>query len=222
MQRLLFITSLFFLLFISSISQANCGITPKQGNYLFFLHNKFTEDFPLQSPHKDYGRSEYLESVDVFRNAGFIVISEKRPADSDVYSYAKKIVKQIDSLLKNGIHPDHITVVGLSKGGYIAQVTSTLLANPKVNFVFIGSFREQDLIKMPEINFCGNILNIYERSDEFGVSAIKRKLTSKLKVTRFRELELNTNLKHGFLFKPLSEWIIPTINWGKRRYNAIY
>ncbi|MFC4209726.1 hypothetical protein ACFOWA_00950 [Pedobacter lithocola] len=120
-----------------------------------------------------------------------------------------------------GIKANHITVVGISKGGYIAQMTSTLLANPKVNFVFIGSYQNQDLLNLPQINFCGNILNIYERSDEFGVSAIKRKETSNLKVTRFKEIELNTGMRHGFIFRPLKEWIIPVVNWGRRKYNLI-
>jgi len=220
MKKLLYF--LFFTLFFAlAHTRANADIRPKKSNYLFFLHNKFTEDFPLQAVHKEYGRSEYLESLEVFRKAGFIVVSEKRTTGTDVYTYAKKMVKEIDSLLKTGVEPNHITVVGLSKGGYIAQIISTLLANPEVNFVFIGSFREQDLVKMPQINFCGNILTIYDKSDEFGVSAIRRKETSKLKVTRFKELGLNTNLKHGFLFRPLPEWVIPAINWGQRRYNSI-
>ena len=220
MKKLLYFlfVSLFFAL---ANAKANADIRPKKSNYLFFLHNKFTEDFPLPSVHKEYGRSEYLESLEVFRRAGFIVVSEKRSIGTDVSSYAKKTVKEIDSLLKSGVEPNHITVVGLSKGGYIAQIISTLLANPEVNFVFVGSFREQDLAKMPQINFCGNILTIYEKSDEFGVSAIRRKETSKLKVTRFKELELNTNLRHGFLFKPLPEWVIPVINWGKQKYSSV-
>ena len=193
----------------------------KHQNYLFFLHNRFTEEMPFGSSHPEYGKSEYLEIIDAFKNAGFQVLSEKRPAGTDVTLYAKKVVYQIDSLIKMGINADHITVVGTSKGGYIAQMTSTLLANPNVNFVFIGSYRDQDLVKMPQINFCGNILTIFERSDEFGVSAIKRKERSNLKVTRFKEIELNTGLKHGFLFKPLNEWIGPVVMWGKRKYNLI-
>lgn len=221
MKKLIHLTCLSFLLLVLANAKANADIGQKKSNYLFFLHNKFTEDFTLQAVHKEYGRSEYLESLEVFRKAGFIVLSEKRPTGTDVFSYAKKTVREIDSLLKTGVEPNHITVVGLSKGGYIAQVISTLLANPEVNFVFVGSFRQQDLANMPQINFCGNILTIYDESDEFGVSAIRRKEISKLKVTRFKELELNTNLKHGFLFRPLPEWVIPVINWGKRRYNAI-
>lgn len=194
---------------------------PKVRNYLFFLHNRFTEEMPSESRHMEYGKSQYLEIINAFEIAGFKVLSEKRPARTDITIYARKIVHQIDSLLTMGVKANHITVVGISKGGYIAQMSSTLLANPEINFVFIGSYRKQDLTNMPQINFCGNILSIYERSDEFGVSAIKRKETSNLKVTRFKELELNTGLKHGFLFKPLREWIIPVVNWGKRKYDLI-
>ena len=176
---------------------------------------------PLGAKHLDYGKSQYFEIIDAFKNAGFKVLSEKRPAKTDITFYARKIAHQIDSLIQMGIKANHITVVGISKGGYIAQMTSTLLANPKVNFVFIGSYRNQDLVNLPQINFCGNILSIYERSDEFGVSAIKRKETSNLKVTRFKEIELNTGMRHGFLFRPLREWIVPAVNWGRRKYNLI-
>ncbi|MDP3352273.1 MAG: alpha/beta hydrolase, partial [Flavobacteriaceae bacterium] len=130
----------------------------------------------------------------------------------------KKIVAQIDSLLLNGLKPAQITVIGTSKGGYIAQYVSTFLNNPEVNFIFIGSFRDIDIKNLPDINFCGNILTIYEKTDVLGVSAIKRKETSSLKVSRFKEIELNTGLRHGFLFKPLREWIYPSIQWAKQNY----
>lgn len=64
----------------------------------------------------------------------------------------------------------------------------------------------------PDINFCGNILTIYEKSDAFGVSAIKRMNTSQLKTNHFKEIELYTNLKHGFLFKASDSWIEPSKN----------
>jgi hypothetical protein len=41
-------------------------------------------------------------------------------------------------------------------------------------------------------------LTIYEKSDFYGVSAIRRKTTSRLKVNRFKEIELNTNLNMDF------------------------
>ncbi len=111
-------------------------------------------------------------------------------------------------------------MVGTSKGGYIAQYVSTLANNTDLNFVFIPSFRNSDIENIPEINYCGNILTIYEKTDPFGVSALERKKTSSCKIIHFEEIELNTGLEHGFLFKLLHEWMQPTINWSNGNYNV--
>lgn len=190
----------------------------KDQRYIFFLHNKFIEENDLNTAHPEYGKAEYNEILASFRKDNFIVFSEKRKKNTNAADYAEKIVKQIKSLLKKGISPNKITVIGTSKGGYIAQFVSTYLANPDVNFVFIGCFRDVDIEEIPNINFCGNILTIYEKSDIYGVSAVKRKETSKLKVNYFKEIELNTNLKHGFLYKALDEWIVPCKKWANGNY----
>ncbi|NRF40415.1 alpha/beta hydrolase [Pedobacter foliorum] len=202
------------LLLLLSASSLFCSAQ----DYIFFLHNKFAEDHPLTEEHPEYGKTQYLEILSKFKQAGFRVISEKRAPNTDVGAYSKKVVLQIDSLLKLGVKSDHITVIGTSKGGYIAQYVSSTLKNPNLNFVFIGCYRDKDLIAFPGINFCGNILTIYERSDEYGVSAVRRKETSNLKISNFKEIELNTGLKHGFLFKPMKEWINPSIQWARRNY----
>ena len=154
-----------------------------------------------------------------FTKDGFIVLSEKRAENTDTKKYAEKIVSQIDSLIKvfEAKNADE-AIATLKKGGYIAQYVSTFAKNPNLNFVFIGSFQESDIENYPEINFCGNILTIYEKSDFFGVTAIKRKETSKLKINQFKEIELNTGLKHGFLYIASDEWIKPCKMWAKRKY----
>src|SRR5579863_960750 len=92
--------------------------------YLFFLHNRFIESHGSLETHPSYGRAEYQEILERFRKDGFLVISEKRPENTDVKRYAIKVAGQVDSLLKTGIDPSHITIVGTSKGGYIAQYVS--------------------------------------------------------------------------------------------------
>jgi hypothetical protein len=187
--------------------------------YIFFLHNKFVEENDLNTPHPEYGKAEYNEILASFRKDNFIVFSEIRKKNTNAYDYAEKIAKQIKKLLKNGVPPNRITVIGTSKGGYIAQYVSTFVANPDMNFVFIGCFMNTDIEQIPDINYCGNILTIYEKSDIYGVSALKRKETSKLKINHFKEIELNTNLKHGFLFKALDLWIIPSKKWANGNYD---
>ncbi len=190
-------------------------------NYIFFLHNKFTEEHHADEKHPAYGKAQYNEIIREFERENFILITEKRPKNTVVKEYAKKVAGQIDSLLQSGIKPNQITVIGLSKGGYIAQYVSTLLANPNINFVFIGSYQETDLKQLSDISYCGNILTIYEKTDILGVSAVNRTKNSKFKISRFDEIELNTNLKHGFLFQPLKEWIYPSMMWANQNYKAL-
>lgn len=187
-------------------------------SYIFFLHQRFLEYNSLEEVDPKYGKSEYPEILQAFEKAGFEVISEKRKGDVNAREYAVKVVKQIDSLLAMGVASNSITVIGTSKGGYIAQYVSTLAANPELNFVFIGSYTDSDIENIPQINFCGNILTIYEKSDEFGVSAFRRKETSKLRINHFKEVELNTGLGHGFLYKAMPEWIAPSVQWARQNY----
>ncbi|WP_338731419.1 alpha/beta hydrolase [Mangrovimonas cancribranchiae] len=194
-----------------------CG-NKNDDRFVFFLHNRFLEEHELNELHPEFGRTEYNEIIAEFKKSGLKVISEKRSGNVNAREYAIGIVTQIDSLIKNGTEPKKITVVGTSKGGYIAQYVSTLADNPELNFVFVASFRNSDLENIPEINFCGNILTIYEKTDSFGVSAIRKKENSTCEIKNFKEIELNTGMEHGFLFKPLKEWIEPTIKWANGNY----
>ncbi|MCM4158220.1 alpha/beta hydrolase [Gramella sp. AN32] len=187
--------------------------------FIFFLHNRFLEEHDLNELHPEYGKTDYLEIINEFKKSGLEIISEKRNGNVNARKYASRLVIQIDSLIKIGTEPKNITIVGTSKGGYIAQYVSTLANNPDLNFVFIASFRNEDILNIPEINYCGNILTIYEKSDPFGVSAKARVENSTCEIEHFKEIELNTGMNHGFLFKPLNEWIEPTIKWANGNYN---
>lgn len=132
----------------------------KDDRFILFLHNRFLETHELVESHPEYGRTQYKEILAKFKENGFKVLSEKRNGNVNAREYAIEVLTQIDSLIKNGVNPKNITIVGTSKGGYIAQYVSTLANNPQLNFVFIACFRDSDLTTIPEINFCGNILNI--------------------------------------------------------------
>ncbi|CAL2086057.1 conserved hypothetical protein [Tenacibaculum sp. 190524A05c] len=208
----------FVIRFFLILGLSGCDKT-EPSKYLFFLHNRFLETHELNDIHPEYGRTQYKEILAKFQNAGFNVISEKRKGNVNARAYAHLIINKIDSLIQSGIQAQNITVAGTSKGGYIAQYVSSLANNPNLNFVFVASFQESDIEHIPEINYCGNILNIYEKSDPFGVSAIKRKNSSTCHIQNFKEIQLNTGLKHGFLFQPLQEWIQPTIEWANGNYD---
>jgi len=204
----------YLLLFLFSV----CFRCVHAQHYAFFLHNKFIEENYLNDSHPEYGKAEYYQIISALKRRGLTVISEIRPRDTDARTYAAKVAGQIDSLMQAGTRPSQITVIGTSKGGYIAQFTSGLVKNSEINYVFIGSCAEEDLTKIPDINFSGNILSIYEKSDDLQ-SCEKMKSRSVNVVGRFEEIELNTGLKHGFLFKAMPEWIDPAAKWAKGNYN---
>jgi|SRR6185312_205326 len=156
---------LFLLLVFCQDAQPPCE------RYIIFLHNRFIEDHGPLEQHPSYGRAEYDQILQRFRKDGFIVISERRPVNTDQHKYAIHVISQIDSLQNRGVPSAIITIVGTSKGGNIAQDASCLSRNPGLNFVFIGS--------------------------------------------SFKIL-LHTNLHHGFLFKALDAWILPTERWAYR------
>lgn len=194
------------------------AIAQDTNKFIFFLHNRFLETHGLEEEHPLYGKTEYKKIIATFKQNDFIVFSEIREGNINAYRYARNIVKEINNLITAGIAAKNITVVGTSKGGYIAQHVSTLANNPDLNFVFIAAYQDTDIEKIPGINFCGNILTIYEKSDPFGVSAVARKKASTCTITNFKEIELSTGLRHGFLFKPLQEWLQPTMKWANGNY----
>lgn len=210
-------SGLAWILFICSLAYQGPLQASGQARHMFFFHNRFLEVHGLDDAHPEYGVAEYAQILQRFRDAGLIVHSEQRRSNVNARSYAEKIVAEIRDLMAQGVTASEITVVGTSKGGYIAQYVSTLLMQPEMNFVFIGSFREADLGEIPGIQFCGRILNIYERSDPLGNSARARADAAPCPMDEYRDLELNNGLRHGFLFRALDEWVQPTIDWAMRR-----
>lgn len=207
-----------YLLLIISAFLISCSGSGNSQEYLFFLHNKYLELEGEKGFHHEYGRVEYDAIVNAFRNDGFTVISEVRPRDTDARTYAKKVVvHEIDSLIDDGVDPSKITVVGTSKGGYVAMYTSSYLKNKDVNFVFVGCCDTVEMPQIPDFDFYGNVLSIYEASDSFATSCIKVMDRFKANMPRYEEVQLNTGLKHGFLYKALPDWIEPAMAWARKR-----
>lgn len=188
--------------------------------YLFYLHGRIVED---QGPHavdsvNGYGAYRYLDILESFRK-NFTVLSEVRARNTDPRSYGQKIAKQIDSLISIGIRPNQVTVVGASKGSIIAMLVSSHLKNKDVNFVFMAGCNESIAQLFPEIKFYGNILSIFEKSDTIGRTCQSFRSRSSSTISHYKEIELSTGLRHGFIFRPLDEWVNPASQWASGNYN---
>jgi hypothetical protein len=196
------------------------GITVSYSQkYVFYLHGMVAEGNCEHPSSNIYGEFKYREIIAAFRDEKFTVLTECRPANTDVKQYAHKVAAQVDSLIKAGVKPASITVIGASKGSMIAMYVSTFLKNARLNFVFMSCCSDAVFSSHPDIAFYGNVLSIYEKSDDMAGSclACKEKSTHAM-VPHYKEIALNTGLKHGYLYRPLPEWVAPAAKWAKGSY----
>lgn len=203
--------------------------------YVFFLHGKTVEMEGPYSVHPHFGIYDYHGIVKSFQNEGFTVIGEIRPKGIKLDKYAGKIVRQIKTLLANGIPPEQITVVGFSKGNAITLLVSATLMNPNVNFVVMsGCHHKRTLAQGPYkkgINrsvrsMKGRFLSIYDDSDP-KCAACRRIFKNISDNSKFKKIELKSGMGHRLFYRPRKEWLEPVMEWIhekhplwiKKRYN---
>ena len=211
-----------------SIAQPYSGISREQGIvvsevprsanpkalYLFYLSGYIVEAVNRRPTSPKFGVYEYDQILDTFKQRGFVVISEARKKDPEIAAYAGKVADQVRQLLKAGVPPENITVVGASQGSFIAMLASTYLENRKLNFVLIaGCAADDGLLRL--VNLHGNVLFISERSDQPG--SCERFRSDATGLARYKLVETNTGQRHGFLYRPMKEWLEPTIAWARRQ-----
>jgi hypothetical protein len=191
-------------------------IDPRQ-QYMFYLHGKIIEDQGIPAISETFGEYEYEAILEELSRHGFFVISEVRSKDTHAESYARKVAGQVNTLLDAGVPTKNITVVGVSKGAWIAIQVSHLLANEEVHFVILAICNPValEVFRKNQIALKGNILSIYDGVDEFAGSCQELFSFSEGKgISTYDEIVLDVGTGHGILYQPLDAWVIPTVQWA--------
>lgn len=182
-----------------------------KARYVVFLHGRIVEDKGPRPTHEQFGVYEYRQILDRLAAEGFQVISEARPQGTDIERYAAKVASQVQKLLRAGVPPERVSVVGFSKGGGIAILTSSLLRNDRVNFVFLAACGDW-IFEQTRVRPSGRVLSIYEVSDRLGVSC-KPLFDRGTPGMRKKEIRIQTGKEHGAFFQPRPEWLRPLVEW---------
>lgn len=186
----------------------------KSEKYLFYLHggvvtvlgnNAINQSMP------EWGPYEYLNILDSLRNRGFNIISENRKQGVDDSVYIDKMVKQIDTLLKAGVKPGNILVVGASAGWHIAIHASAKLKNTNLNYVIMGGCWPATYKDYVGIELYGHFLSIIETTDPHGTCS--KIFENRKHFSSVKEIILNTGMSHGFFYKGYKHWIDPVVDW---------
>ena len=179
--------------------------------YIFYLHGLIVEEAGIRPKSEEHGYYEYELILDQLAQEGFTVISETRPQGTQIKDYAEKVVAQIRLLLKAGVPPENITVVGASKGGVISAYVSAILQEEMLNFVFLAGLFEKCL-KDEDLVLYGNVLSIHDRADTQSITPEKYFQRSP-GLHRAKAMVFSLDVGHGLIYKPYREWIEPLLEW---------
>jgi hypothetical protein len=184
-----------------------------RAEYLIYLHGRIIEEQGPRPTSPKYGIYGYREILRQLAARGFAVISEARPKGTDPGIWADKVVRQVQLLLAAGVPPERITVVGFSKGGGIAQLASTRLAHPKVNFVLLAACNSGGLADFkPDLR--GRLLSMFDDPDEWATSCGPTFAAATGPLVH-QEVVLHNGQGHGAFFRP-GPWLDQVAEWIRR------
>jgi hypothetical protein len=206
-------TTLLSLLLLALLGTS--GQAQAEPRYVIYLHARIVEEGGRRPTDPAFGTYEYDAILDSLRRAGFVVLSAQRPPRTDSDSFAAHVAQQVDSLLGLGVSPQAISVIGFSKGGWIAILASSRLQNSAIPFVFMGACGPW-AFQRPDLHVTGRLLSLYETSDSLGISCAPM-FARRRPGSQIREIALGLGLRHGTFFQPRSAWLAPAIAWAQGR-----
>lgn len=187
--------------------------------HIIYLHGRIVQDQQIRRPrHPQYGYYELDKILEAFRGRGFVVSGEIRPKNATLSDSADRVVEQVRKLLDSGLPAGDVTVVGASMGAEIALLASARLQNPDVRFAILGACLSESVTgvvaeegKGPS----GRLLTIREASDDVtGTCPSWKQDPAQGPTLVVREIVIHTGLHHGFLYRPLPEWLSPVVEWA--------
>lgn len=190
------------------------GTIDPDRRYLIYLHNQFQETATEGEEHPVFGPYHYRQILEAFAERRFVVVSEQREPRADPVRWADRVAEQVRTLLQAGVSPRRVTVVGFSKGGAIAVLAASRVADPEVSYVVLAACGPW-LDSAPDLRPTGRLLSIREASD--GAAGSCRPLLDRAPDgIQTREIELHLGGGHGAFFTPRDEWIDPVVGWANQ------
>ena len=203
-------------------SAASVAADAAPPRHLIYLHGRIVQEQQNARPrHPQFGYYELEKILDAFRERGFVVSGEIRPRSASVSDSADLVVAQVRRILGSGVPADRVLVVGGSMGAAIALVASARLQNSELRFCVLGACLSESvrgLLASEGNGPSGHVLSIREASDESTSQcpSWKNGLEASVPLVA-REIMLDTGLSHGFLYRPLPDWVNPVVEWAEAR-----
>ena len=171
--------------------------------------------------HAEFGYYELEPILDSFRQRGFAVTCDVRPKGMTLAAAANQAIERVRELRAAGVPPRRITLLGASMGSSVALLASVKLRNPELNFALLGACLSLNVpLFVAEHGHgpAGRILAIREKSDSRASLALPGATTrARARSSTYARSCSTPDCAHGFLYRPLPEWVDPVVEWASLR-----
>ena len=212
------VTAIFIFLYFTINNIANAGVIfsmvpadlDNTGKFIVYSHGFIVEGTDPRPIHPDWGVYDFPAVKKVLSEPDTTVISLHRPAGINAEDHSETLVSLVRELMSKGVKQSQITMVGFSQGGYITSLASNKLKSTPINTVILAtcwSWKDKET----DVKLNGNVLSIYELSDEVGSCDSLAKRSDKM--LSYKEIAINTGKDHGAFFTPRAQWVDPVKKW---------
>jgi len=180
--------------------------------YLFYLHGRIIETQGPEAVSPVFGRYEYHRILRAFADHGFTVVAEVRK-DGAGTAFVEATARQVRGLLEAGVPGDHVTVVGFSKGGFLALGVCASVASDEVRYAILaGCSADPDRAARLGPRLRGRFLSLLDDSDRFSPSC-ETLFGHAGRVREKSEQVFETGLDHGLFYRPREDWTEALFSW---------
>ncbi|CDL85166.1 esterase [Xenorhabdus szentirmaii] len=192
------------------------NINPDE-KYVFYNHGKVLEgniEKPVNPSKPHWGVYDFPGVKESLSDPDYHLIAYHRPKNTNPFEYAKKLNNDINKLIKAGVLPQNITIIGFSRGGEITIYSATELKNKNISYIILAAC-SNEIQRNKKYKLYGHVYSVIEKSDEVG-SCDGIKNNSGDNIRSYDELLIDTGQSHGVFFRPNPEWVKPVKDWIKR------
>jgi metallo-beta-lactamase class B len=178
--------------------------------YLLYLHGRILEREGRRAVSPDFGAYELDSILASLAARGFEVIADVRTSEVG-REYALQVADRVGRLLKAGVPPSNVLVVGASKGGWLALETAAALGRDDLAFVVLAGCGPNTVELGPRLR--GRVLSVMDRSDRPDVSC-ESTFAAAPRLRGRKQVVTDLGLGHGLVYNPLLEWLDPLGEWA--------
>lgn len=187
---------------------------PKQINanekYVFYSHGLIVEGTDPRPINARWGLYDFPSIKTDLASEHYNLIAYHRAKNTNPRVFAKKLADDVNLLVKKGVKPENISLVGFSRGGEITILASSYLKLSTINIILLASCN--NFMKgHAEFYVVGNLHSIYETTDGNGSCQFLMEQSDQVKT--MQEIAISTGKEHGAFYQPMAEWIMPVKAW---------